>query len=772
MRSPNPRQRFWLTSLALCSIFTALAATFSEALALPLQFAIAGSGALLALCALWQIFQPNKTGLFNLDHFLPFLRKRLSDGSETSRRWYHAGMTNLPIIQIESDRQKGKPGHVRRLLRKLGPSAEYAPLRRISQTICFALFLFSFFYICWPYHAKPASPPSIHSGLKLIQFQADTGEIQLKSDTAFEPETDWYLVDQSGAEPLTSASTIGQFRVTEYQGSDLTLHPTPTEDAIQWDLLFISTGPFALSDGPIVDWPDHHTSNLQAKETFEAELFLMIDPLVSLSTAIASRSWVWSLTSAAAILLACIFIPRGFCGYICPLGTLIDLFDTLVGKRVKKPALPENGWWVHLKYYILFAVMFSGLCGVLISGYFAAIPVLTRGFLFVAEPAQTALMRGTHAVSPINSGHVLSIVLFVGVLGLGLLKPRFWCKYVCPSGAVFSLANVFRATQRHVESSCIHCNKCIEVCPFDAIKPDFTTRTADCTLCQTCGGVCPTEAIKFVERWNHTELKLANDPPTNEHRLGRRGFLSLATGTAAAVAGSGVAVAAYQSSDSPSTLPLVRPPGSVPEADFLDMCIRCGECFKACPNNVLQSVGFSHGWKALWTPKVEADWAGCDSSCNACGQVCPTGAIRALPLEEKRHARMGLAIVNQETCLPIADRQDCQLCVDECITAGYNAIEFIAVHTKTDEESNPIEGSGRLAPAVLPELCVGCGLCQTRCHNVLVKEEGLLKNSAIIIHAGEEYEDRKHTGSYLPVIQPTASPAPLQPEFNDSENPF
>ncbi len=129
-----------------------------------------------------------------------------------------------------------------------------------------------------------------------------------------------------------------------------------------------------------------------------------------------------------------------------------------------------------------------------------------------------------------NAGHFVSIALFFAVLGLGFLKPRFWCKYVCPSGAVFSLGNLFRVSERKVESSCINCNKCVEICPFDAIKPDFTTRTTDCTLCQTCGGVCPTHAIKFVERWNRVELKVLNDPPTHETALGRRGFLAAGVG--------------------------------------------------------------------------------------------------------------------------------------------------------------------------------------------------------------------------------------------------
>ena len=208
----------------------------------------------------------------------------------------------------------------------------------------------------------------------------------------------------------------------------------------------------------------------------------------------------------------------------------------------------------------------------------------------------------------------------------------------------------------------------------------------------------------------------------------------------------------------PSTVLPVRPPGSVPEEEFLQMCIRCGECFKACPNNVLQAQGFEQGLVGLWTPAVKADWAGCESSCNACGEVCPTGAIRPLPMEQKKDVRMGLAIVNEVTCLPFAGREACQLCVDECVAAGYDAIEFTRVGTQTDVEGNPIEGTGFLAPVVLPDKCVGCGLCQTRCVSINVEEKQLLNESAIIVIAGEGKEDRFTDSSYRAWLEKRSQP--------------
>jgi ferredoxin len=494
-----------------------------------------------------------------------------------------------------------------------------------------------------------------------------------------------------------------------------------------------------------VCWPyggsGHYAEELAGREAVDAEIFLALDPLLSISTAIAAKTWIWSLAFAGLILLFGVVFPRGFCGYLCPLGTLIDLFDWAIGKRMTRFEVKKDGWWVNLKYYILLGTLVAAMFGVLLTGFVAAIPVVTRGLLFTVAPLVSGLSRGWYLVPPMNWGHVVSIALFFVVLGLGFFRPRFWCKYVCPTGAVFSVFNVFRAVERKVESTCVSCNRCVEVCPFDAIKPDFTTRTADCTLCQTCGGVCPTHAIKFVDRLENSNLKC--EEATNEIALSRRGFL---VGTMCGVA----------------TVPLInleakavpiRPPGSVPEPEFQQMCIRCGECFKACPNDVLQPMGFSDGFNNLWTPEAVPNWSGCEPSCNNCGQVCPTGAIRALPIEEKRVARMGLAIINEKTCLPYAEREACQMCVDECNAAGYHAIEFVRVGVQVDDQGMPIPDTGFLAPVMIPEKCVGCGLCQTRCHGINVDQKHLLSETAIWVEAGEGKEDRLMKGSYLALRQ-------------------
>ncbi len=147
------------------------------------------------------------------------------------------------------------------------------------------------------------------------------------------------------------------------------------------------------------------------------------------------------------------------------------------------------------------------VCGVLVSGFVAAIPVVTRGLAFLFAPLQTAAFRGWYQVPPLGAGQLVSIALFVLVLALGLLRPRFWCRYVCPTGAVFSTTHMLRLFERTVDQTCTDCDRCRKICPFDAIHDDYTTRVADCTLCRTCGGVCPVGAIHYVPRWNTTNEK-------------------------------------------------------------------------------------------------------------------------------------------------------------------------------------------------------------------------------------------------------------------------
>ncbi len=478
------------------------------------------------------------------------------------------------------------------------------------------------------------------------------------------------------------------------------------------------------------------------KEWLPVEFFLWIDPLVGIATSIAARFLSIALLGAGGIFLVCLMFPRGFCSYVCPMGTLIDGFDWLIGRRITRFHPRRSGGWVYLKYFLLVATLTASLCGVLLAGYVSAIPVLTRGLLFTGGRLQLGLMKSWSMVGPAHWTLYLSLGLFAMVFLVGLLGKRFWCRYLCPSGAMFSLFNVFRLRERKVEDSCINCGKCAEFCPFDAIKEDFTTRAMNCTFCQTCGGACPTHSIKFVWRWDNDNLKEVSSPPIVERGVSRRGFiLSAAVGVATATGIRTGLADAFR----PKLNPL-RPPGSVPESQFLDLCIRCGECIKVCPGPVLHPAGLEAGLEAIWTPVAVPVRAGCHQDCNFCTQVCPTGAIRPLSINEKRKTYMGLAVVNTVTCLPHSGERDCRICFEECRAAGYNAIKMqpieldigdIAPEGLSEMEfewlKTRLEMSRIEAPFIDRDACVGCGLCEYRCHAVYVKREKIFSKSAIVV---------------------------------------
>ncbi len=153
---------------------------------------------------------------------------------------------------------------------------------------------------------------------------------------------------------------------------------------------------------------------------------------------------------------------------------------------------------------------------------------------------------------------------------------------------------------------------------------------------------------------------------------------------------------------------LVRPPGAT--EDFLQRCIRCSQCVKVCPTGGLQPAGLESGWEGVWSPVLVGRLGYCEWSCNACGQVCPTGAIRPLALEEKRQTFIGTAYVDENRCIPWADRRDCIICEEMC-PLPQKAI--VLEDVEVSEEGRETRVVKR--PRVLRHLCIGCAICEYRC---------------------------------------------------------
>lgn len=463
-----------------------------------------------------------------------------------------------------------------------------------------------------------------------------------------------------------------------------------------------------------------------------ADIYLRLDPLLGLNAIFASRSIIsrslWSLALIAATLL----IGRFFCGYVCPMGVAIDFVDRLLFGKKKRVGVKSERELRKVKYLLLIIFLGAGIAGLSLAFLMDPISLLTRFYTFILFPLAITLINlfldllrpvfsglgwvmlsHLHYFQPVFYMTMITLLIFGVILFLNRLVPRFWCRYLCPLGALLSLISPFGLFKRRVNEDCNQCMICRKTCPMGAIPDDpATTRTSECIQCRHCANVCPQAAIAFP-----SSLSLGGKYSPRD--LSRRGFLySLAGGFSL---GFLTVQTPFTSLQGKSLL--VRPPGAIPETEFLRTCIRCGECMKSCLTNTLQPCLWESGFSGLWTPKMDLRFAPCEQNCNVCGKVCPTQAIRSLPLEEKAHAKVGTAVLRKEMCLVWAQDKPCLICDEIC---PYNAIVF-----------RPVEGFRR--PVVIASKCNGCGFCEQRCP---VRGE-----SAIVVVPNGEIRLRE--GSYI-----------------------
>lgn len=232
---------------------------------------------------------------------------------------------------------------------------------------------------------------------------------------------------------------------------------------------------------------------------------------------------------------------------------------------------------------------------------------------------------------------------------------------------------------------------------MEAIDPEEGIAPGDCNLCLECLDRCPDKSISFA----------FSKPEQGQAPLGisRRAFIgTLSTGL---ILPTFMKVRAETKIPDPT---LIRPPGALKEGPFLDRCVRCGECMKVCINNALQPCWMEGGVEGLFSPRLIPRLGYCEFNCTLCGQVCPTGAIKKLPLTEKQKTVIGVAYFDKNRCLPYAKETSCIVCEEHCPTPE-KAIKFRETRV-INPEGKPVTIK---QPYVLESLCIGCGICENKC---------------------------------------------------------
>ena len=503
--------------------------------------------------------------------------------------------------------------------------------------------------------------------------------------------------------------------------------------------------------------------------------FLEADPLVALATALSTGTLYRNLLWALPFLLLAILVGRAFCGWMCPLGSLHHFVSSLKSDAKRGAKLIESNRykrWQAAKYHVLAAVLVMALFGSVAGLLLDPLSFLVRSMSTAVLPALNAAIRAgldtaygwplgpAQAVvngagvalnatilsfkQPHFHGAFLIGALFVFVLVLNSRVTRFWCRAICPLGALLGVCSRWSLVQmRKHEDKCDDCRRCLLHCQGgDDPVPGAAWRKAECHLCLNCVTECPTGGISFAWSTVPSHAKQTRETP----ELKRRAlFTSMAAGA--------VMVPLMRSGPglkTPAGTFRIRPPGSLDESHFLDRCIRCGDCMKVCPNNALHPATLEGGVEGFWTPVLVPRIGYCEPNCVLCSQVCPTGAIWEITVAEKlgargkgqgagetpRHAaqpqstapplgdttppaspapakdaiRIGTAFYDRGRCLPWAMGIECIVCEEWCPTSPKAIYLVPADVVDRNGETKTLK-----QPFVDPKLCTGCGACEYAC---------------------------------------------------------
>lgn len=410
---------------------------------------------------------------------------------------------------------------------------------------------------------------------------------------------------------------------------------------------------------------------------------------------------------------------RIYCSVICPLGILQDLIARLNRKKNHYSYSPEKKW---LRYgmLVVFLGCFAAGIGAVVSllapySSFGRIATHLLGPLYAWGNNVLAAIAA-HFNSYAFYGHEvwLKSIWAVAVAGATLLVVgwlawrygRTYCNTICPVGTMLSLLARFSWFRISFDTEkCKNCGKCSRNCKASCI--DFKTHSVDYSRCVVCGNCleqCSFDALHYAHPKHSPKAATA---PAGEPDKGRRSMLlSLASFTAVGamaqvkkkVEGG---LAAIEDKVEPTRRTRLTPPGSVSTAHFAKHCTACQLCVSECPNQVLRP---GSDLTAFLQPHMSYERGFCRPECHRCSEVCPTGAIKPISLEDKSSTQIGHAVWLGQNCVILTDGVKCGNCMRHC-PAG--AIMMVPVNP--DDENSPE------VPAVDESRCIGCGACENVC---------------------------------------------------------
>lgn len=233
--------------------------------------------------------------------------------------------------------------------------------------------------------------------------------------------------------------------------------------------------------------------------------FKMSDPLAVLeSTTTAMYFYAPMLLSVLIPLVFTLVLGRVYCGWLCPMHFLLEINDKArrllarLGYRTRDVKFKRQ-----TKYYIL-------VIG-LLAAFLAGRPLLSLIYppAVISREIFYKIYNGFFS----NGLLLVAAICFVELI----LSRRWWCRYICPGGAVYTALARFRLLKiSRNDSFCDRCGDCIPVCPYD-LKPMTRELTAECDQCGLCISVCKPAALKYT--FGRERMTGASDGRMSNHKL-------------------------------------------------------------------------------------------------------------------------------------------------------------------------------------------------------------------------------------------------------------
>lgn len=409
---------------------------------------------------------------------------------------------------------------------------------------------------------------------------------------------------------------------------------------------------------------------------------------------------------------------RVYCSVICPLGVMQDIISWFAGRRKKNrfSYSPAKNWlrYAVLAIFIVTLAAGFGAVALLVAPYSAFGRIAQNLFAplwkwgnnllaYIAERVDSYAFYSTDVVVGSWATFAVAVVTLIVLAVLAWRNGRTYCNTICPVGTVLGALSRFSLLKPVIDTDkCINCGLCARKCKASCI--DAKNHSIDysrCVVCMDCLESCNKGAIKYTLR-KGSAAPAAAAPADKSRRNFLVGAGLLATSAAKAqemkLDGGYATIIAKQSPFKNRTL---TPPGSLSARNMAAHCTGCQLCVAVCPTQVLRP---SADLTTFMQPEMSYEKGYCRPECNKCSQVCPTGAIKPISVEEKSSIQLGHAEWVRDNCVVITDDVECGNCQRHCPTGAITMILSDYRDTKS-----------RKIPSVNKHLCIGCGACENLC---------------------------------------------------------